>query len=177
MVGEIRDKETAEIAMKASLTGHLVLSTLHTNDSLGTLLRLKDMGIELYLISSTVSAILAQRLVRLLCPHCKEAYRPPARAAKLLFKASCPAPGKEITLFRAKGCDKCQQTGYRGRIGVYELLLMNDEMKSLINSGLSAEALKKNPLISGMKTLRESGFELVSRGLTTIEEIFRVTVE
>ncbi len=179
MVGEIRDKETAEIAMKASLTGHLVLSTLHTNDSFGTLVRLKDMGIELYLISSTVAAILAQRLVRVLCPHCKEAYKPPARALKLLLGPThmVSAADKEIVLYRAKGCDKCQSMGYRGRRGIYELLIINDELKTIINSGINSEILKQNPHINKMKSLRESGFDLVAQGITTIEEIFRVTVE
>jgi type II secretory ATPase GspE/PulE/Tfp pilus assembly ATPase PilB-like protein len=179
MVGEIRDKDTAEIAMKASLTGHLVLSTLHTNDSFGTLVRLKDMGIELYLISATVAGILAQRLVRVLCPHCKEAYKPPARALKLLLGSN---PNKEtaqkdLMLYRAKGCDKCQFMGYRGRRGIYELLVITDELKTIINSGINSEILKQNPQINKMKSLRDSGFDLVAQGITTIEEIFRVTVE
>lgn len=163
--------------MKASLTGHLVLSTLHTNDSFGTLIRLKDMGIELYLISATVAGILAQRLVRVLCPHCKEAYKPPARALKLLFKSNMESAEKDLVLYRAKGCDKCQFMGYRGRRGIYELLIINDELKTIINSGVNSEILKQNPQINKMKSLRESGFDLVAQGMTTIEEIFRVTVE
>jgi len=178
MIGEIRDKETAETAMKASLTGHLVLSTLHTNDSFSTLLRLKDMGIELYLISSTVIGILAQRLVRTLCPHCKESYKPPARAVKLLLRSNLStAIEKDLILYRAKGCEKCQYMGYIGRKGIYELLIIDEELKNIINSGINADILKQNAQTHKMKTLRESGFDLVSQGITTIEEIFRVTVE
>lgn len=178
MIGEIRDKETAETAMKASLTGHLVLSTLHTNDSFSTLLRLKDMGIELYLISSTVIGILAQRLVRVLCPHCKEPYKPPSRALKMLLRTEIdPAAEKDLVLYRAKGCDKCQQMGYFGRKGIYELLIINDDLKTLINSGINSEILKQTPAINKMKSLRDAGLELVLKGVTTIEEVFRVTVE
>jgi general secretion pathway protein E len=174
MVGEIRDKETAEIAMKSSLTGHLVLSTLHTNDALSTLFRLKDMGIEPYLISSTVIGILAQRLVRILCEDCKEPYRPPARALKLLFqKTSAVSVSPDMVLYRVKGCQKCQFSGYHGRKGIFELLVMNDELKQIIQSG-SNEAIKGSWV---PKTLRDSGLELVKEGLTTVEEVYRTTVE
>jgi len=174
MVGEIRDKETAEIAMKSAMTGHLVMSTLHTNDAPSTLGRLKDMGIEPYMISSTVIGVLAQRLVRVLCPQCKEAYRPPARSLKTFF------PGREdlsnVSLFRAIGCDQCQGSGYLGRRGIFELLLMTDELKAAINSGASSEQFRQVALTQGLKTLRSSGLDLVFKGFTTVEEVFRSTV-
>ena len=134
MVGEIRDRETAEIAMKASMTGHLVLSTLHTNDSLSTVLRLRDMGIEPYLISTTVIGVLAQRLVRVLCPKCRESYRLPAKALKKYFPGTDKQSG-EFLLYRAKGFGSCTFTGYHGRIGIFELLVMTEELKQFIQSG------------------------------------------
>ncbi|MBN1824347.1 MAG: type II/IV secretion system protein [Endomicrobiales bacterium] len=176
MVGEIRDKDTAEIAMKASLTGHLVLSTLHSNDATGTLLRLKDMGIEPYLISSTIIGVLAQRLVRVLCPNCKEEYTPPQRALKLFFPNPASTPEKPI-LYRAKGCAKCDNSGYVGRKGIFELITMTEELKQISTSGLVPSALTEYSKKAKIKSLRESGLDLVRQGLTTTEEIFRVTSE
>jgi len=175
MVGEIRDKETAETAMTAAMTGHLVLSTLHTNDAPSALGRLLDMGIESYLMAATVIGILAQRLLRVLCPDCKEKYQPPLRALKNMF------PGRqnlESAVFcRAKGCPRCQGTGYLGRHGIFELLVMSDELKQLIHEGQNLEGIRKILAAQGLRSLRESGMELVFKGLTTVEEVARVVVD
>ena len=175
MVGEIRDRETAETAMTAAMTGHLVLSTLHTNDAASAVGRLIDMGIEPYLISSTLAGVLAQRLVRLLCPRCKEEYRPPARALKKMF------PGREgldtAVFFRPKGCEHCRGTGYAGRRGIFELLVMNDEVKEHIHDGDHLQGIRRVLKGQGFRTLGESGMELVFSGLTTVEEVSRVAVD
>jgi general secretion pathway protein E len=182
MVGEIRDRETAEAAMKAAMTGHLVLSTLHTNDAASTIIRLRDIGIEPYLIGSTITGIMAQRLLRLLCSECKQAYETPAQALGNLFPQMSLFPdGAEkaslITLYRPAGCARCHGTGYWGRYGIFELLLVNDEIRRLIHEGATAEAMKKAAQADGLKTLRESGCKLVLQGLTTVEEVFQHTVD
>lgn len=175
MVGEIRDRETAETAMTAAMTGHLVLSSLHTNDAPSAVGRLIDMGIEPYLIATTFAGVLAQRLVRLLCPRCKEEYRPPLRALKNMF------PGRteldKAVFYRPKGCDSCRGTGYAGRHGIFELLIMNDEIKQRIHDGDNLGGIRKAMQAQGMKSLSESGIELVFQGLTTVEEVSRVAVE
>ena len=173
LVGEIRDTETAEIAIQSALTGHLVFSTLHTNDSAGAITRLRDMGIEPFLIASSVNAILAQRLVRIICPHCKEAYQPtPEMLGRIgLDAASCL--GK--TFFRGKGCSKCLGTGYKGRCGIFELLLMTPEMKTLILQTADANEIKKRAVENGMVTLTGDGAMKVLQGITTIEEVYRVS--
>jgi len=173
LVGEIRDTETAEIAIQSALTGHLVFSTLHTNDSAGAITRLCDMGIEPFLIASSVNAILAQRLVRIICPHCKEEYQPtPEMLGRIgLDAASCL--GK--TLFRGKGCPKCLGTGYKGRCGIFELLLMTPEMKRLILQTADANQIKKRAVENGMITLTGDGAMKVLQGITTIEEVYRVS--
>jgi general secretion pathway protein E len=173
LVGEIRDTETAEIAIQSALTGHLVFSTLHTNDSAGAITRLRDMGIEPFLIASSVNAILAQRLVRIICPHCKEAYQPtPEMLGRIgLDAASCL--GK--ALFRGKGCPKCLGTGYKGRCGIFELLLMTPEMKTLILQTADANEIKKRAVANGMITLTGDGAMKVLQGITTIEEVYRVS--
>ena len=175
MVGEIRDKETAETAMTAAMTGHLVLSSLHTNDAPSAVGRLIDMGIEPYLIATTFAGVLAQRLVRLRCPRCKEEYRPPLRALKNMF------PGRagldKAVFYRPRGCDNCRGTGYAGRQGIFELLVMNDEIKQRIHDGDNLGGIRKAMQAQGMKSLSESGIELVFRGLTTVEEVSRVAVE
>lgn len=175
MVGEIRDRETAETAMTAAMTGHLVLSSLHTNDAPSAVGRLIDMGIEPYLIATTFAGVLAQRLVRLLCPRCKEEYRPPLRALKNMF------PGRanldKAVFYRPKGCDNCRGTGYTGRHGIFELLIMNDEIKQRIHDGDNLGGIRKAMQAQGMKSLSESGIELVFQGLTTVEEVSRVAVE
>src|SRR5579863_2529288 len=171
MIGEIRDTETAEIAIHASLTGHLVFSTLHTNDSAGAVTRLLDMGIEPFLVSSSVIAIVAQRLVRLICPDCKQGYHPtPEELAKLGIK---PGYG-DGEFFRGRGCPLCMNTGYRGRRGIYEILLMDDEIRSLILSKTDSSTIKTKAVGKGMLTLRESGAQRVIDGTTTTEEVLRV---
>jgi type IV pilus assembly protein PilB len=169
MVGEIRDRETAEIAIQAALTGHLVFSTLHTNDAPGSLTRLIEMGIEPFLIASSVVGILAQRLVRVICPKCKEPYQPSANVvAELQLKP-------DAHLFRGKGCPTCRQSGYQGRIGIFELLRMTDPVKNLVAGKAPAHAIREAALAAGMRTLREDGLVKAAAGLTTVEEILRVT--
>lgn len=175
MVGEIRDQETAEVAMKAAMTGHMVLSTLHTNDAPSAISRLRDIGAEPYLIASTLVGVMAQRLVRLLCVECREAYEPPLRSLQNLLPADKLT--KPITLYRPKGCPKCQDSGYWGRKGIYELLILNDSFRDLIQQQAGSDALKKLARDQGIKSLRESGLDLVYQGLTTVEEVFRHTVD
>jgi len=172
LVGEIRDQETAEIAVQSALTGHLVFSTLHTNDSASAITRLVDIGIEPFLISSSVLAVIAQRLVRRLCDHCKEPYTPDA-GIKTLGLASEQFAG--ATLFRAKGCDKCLNTGYRGRIGIYEIMIMGYKLKSLIQQTYDSFQIKEVALNLGMVTLRGDGLDKVLKGITTVEEVVRET--
>jgi type II secretory ATPase GspE/PulE/Tfp pilus assembly ATPase PilB-like protein len=175
MIGEIRDKETAEVAMKAAMTGHVVFSTLHTNSAPETIGRLRDIGIEPYLMAATVTAVMAQRLLRLLCPDCKQPYNPPAIVMKNLFAdRNTETSG---TLYRPKGCSNCYGSGYRGRRGIFELMTMSDELRVLIHTGRPVEEIKKMAISQGTRTLRESGLDLVFRGLTTVEEVFRNTVE
>jgi type IV pilus assembly protein PilB len=174
MIGEIRDRETALIAIESALTGHLVLSTLHTNDASGALTRLIEMGIEPFLIASSVDCILAQRLARVLCPKCKEAYKPSAEALK---KIGFPIePGEELTLYKPKGCNKCNKTGYKGRIGIYEVLLVSETIERMTVEGKSAAEIKKQAISEGMKTLRDDGFEKVKEGKTSVEDVMRVIV-
>jgi general secretion pathway protein E len=172
LVGEIRDRETAEIAIQSSLTGHLVFSTLHTNDSASAITRLVDIGVEPFLISSSVSAVIAQRLVRVLCDHCKEAYKPDMALQTLGVR---PDRLRKYTFYRAKGCDQCFQTGYRGRIGIYEIMLMGNKLKTLVQRTFDSFQIKQEALKLGLVTLRRDGIEKVLRGVTTIEEVVRVT--
>ena len=172
MVGEIRDQETAMIAVEAALTGHLVLATLHTNDAPGAITRLLDMGIESFLIASAVIGVLAQRLLRLICPKCKEAYTPPRDAVKRL--GMNVADGSEVTFSRGRGCEQCKGTGYRGRIGIYELMPITDKIRDLILAKASSYAIKDAAIESSMKTLRDDAMEKILLGLTTLEESLRV---
>lgn len=175
MVGEIRDLETAEIAIQASLTGHLVFSTLHTNDSAGAITRLIDMGIEPFLVSSSIVAIMAQRLVRILCPFCKKGYTP----SKVELKDS-GIDTQDLyghTIFMPAGCEKCMYTGYRGRTGIYELLLVNDEIRNMILQNVNSQVIKNRAVEMGMSTLRMDGARKVLEGITSIEEVLRVTQE
>jgi general secretion pathway protein E len=172
LIGEIRDRETAEIAVQSALTGHLVFSTLHTNDSPSAITRLVDIGVEPFLISSSLMAVIAQRLVRVLCEHCKEAYKPDMTVQSLGVR---PDRLSKYTFYRAKGCDKCFQTGYRGRIGIYEIMLMDNKIKTLIQRTVDSFQIKQEALKLGMATLRRDGIEKVLRGITTIEEVVRVT--
>ena len=173
MIGEIRDRETAEIAIQASLTGHLVLSTLHTNDSASAVTRLIDMGIEPYLISSTVAGVMAQRLLRVICPDCKRAYRlqEGAAVAEELRRMDAGNPD----LYRGEGCDKCLRTGYLGRSGIFELMVIDEEMKELITQQRGSHILKQVAVRKGMTTLREDGMRRALAGVTTLEEVYRVT--
>lgn len=168
MVGEIRDKDTAEIAIQAALTGHLVFSTLHTNDAASALTRLIDMGVEPFLISSSVVGILAQRLVRKICHSCKEKYITKTVLKDLFIK-------EETELYRGRGCDACRGTGFMGRTGIFELLVVNEEIKRMIEAKKSADEIKKKAIKFGMRTLREDGLEKVESGLTTPEEVLHAT--
>ncbi len=173
MVGEIRDLETAEIAVQASLTGHMVLSTLHTNTAVGAITRLEDMGVEPFLLASSLVAVIAQRLVRTLCPDCKLAYEPDAAELQLLgLDPDVQAP----RLFRATGCDNCNQQGYRGRVGIYELVMVDDAMRRMIHNR-SAESEIVEQVRRHTSGIREDGFRRVISGTTTIEEVLRVTQE
>jgi type IV pilus assembly protein PilB len=172
LVGEIRDRETATIAMEAALTGHLVLSTLHTNDSTSTPSRLIEMGLEPFLISSAISCVVAQRLVRRLCERCKEPYEP-ATADLVVLEKDGPFQA-DGPIFRPVGCPQCGKTGYRGRFGIHEILLVTEEMRGLIAEHAHADALKKCAIADGMMTLREAGVANVARGYTSIEELLRV---
>jgi general secretion pathway protein E len=170
LIGEIRDGETAEIATQAALTGHLVLSTLHTNDAPSALTRLFDLGIAAYLVASTVEAVLAQRLVRMICPHCKESHPVPDDWSRGLEVAG-------VTLervWRGAGCAECRHTGYRGRTGVYELLVMNSELRAEVLHQRGANDLRDLAIRHGMRTLYNDGLRLVALGVTTLEEVLRV---
>jgi len=171
LVGEIRDRETAEIAVQASLTGHLVFSTLHTNDAPGAMTRLVDMGIEPYLVTSSLEMIAAQRLVRLICPNCREPLAPEDMAT---FRSQFGQDAPE-TLYRGRGCRQCQGTGYRGRTGIFEMMLISEEIRSLVLARAPSTELRRQAATEGMKCLREDGWRLVQSGKTTIEEVLRVT--
>lgn len=173
MVGEIRDYETAEIAVKAALTGHLVLSTLHTNDAPSTINRLLNMGIEPFLVASSVLIILAQRLARKICPNCKEPEVVPVES--LVDLGFSPAEAKEIAPMRGKGCDNCNSTGYRGRVALYEVMPVTQGIKELILQGASGTEIKRQMIAEGIKTLRLSGLSKIKDGVTSIEEVVRVT--
>ena len=173
LIGEVRDKETAEIAVQSALTGHLVFSTLHTNDSASAITRLVDIGIEPFLISSSVIAVAAQRLVRVLCSHCKKPYTPDGMALK--STGITPDHVKNTTIYRASGCEKCFNTGYRGRIGIFEIMVLNGKLKNLILKTYDSNLIKKEALNHNMITLRQDGIQKVLDGITTIEEVLRVT--
>ena len=173
MVGEIRDKETAEIAIQAALTGHLVFSTLHTNDAPGALTRLIDMGVEPFLISSAVIGILAQRLVRTICTSCKQESKPPS---KFLHDLGIHEKKNGGALWKGEGCNMCKHTGYRGRIGIFELMVMTDRLKELVLTRTSSSVIRKAAQEEGMKTLKEDGILKAVNGVTTIDEVMRVTM-
>jgi type IV pilus assembly protein PilB len=173
LVGEIRDKETAEIAVQASLTGHLVFSTLHTNDAPSTITRMKDMGIPSFLITATVQAILAQRLVRTICKECREQYTPTSEQLYEIQLTPEMAAGKPF--FRGKGCVACNNTGYKGRTAIHEFMIINDELRALINNGATVGEMRDAAARNGMITLRDAGMQKLHLGLTTIEEVARET--
>ncbi len=172
MIGEIRDTETAEIAIHSALTGHLVFSTLHTNDAPGAVTRLLDMGIEGFLVSSSLIGVLAQRLVRVICPACKEPVEP---RQELVDKMELF--GDDITTYHGRGCDECRHTGYRGRTGIFELMIVDGEIRQLILERVSAEIIRHKAVLKGMHVLRECGLQKVREGITTIEEVLRVAQE
>jgi len=171
LIGEIRDQETAQIAVQASLTGHLVFSTLHTNDAAGAVTRLVDMGVEPYLVASSLEAVLAQRLVRLLCPHCKAVDDSPLAQS---YKAKIGIPA-DTTIYRAVGCPECRQTGYHGRHAIFEWMDTNSEIREMILRNASTDAIRNAARRSGMTTLADDGCRLVQAGVTTIEEVLSVT--
>jgi len=171
MLGEIRDAETAKTAVQASLTGHLVLSTLHTNDAPSSVTRLINIGVEPYLIASAVNAILAQRLVRRICQKCKEPYVPSEEMKEFLtLQGFDPSQ-----LFHGRGCDHCRKTGYTGRLGIYELLVMDDGLRDMVTRNPNVQELRRLCRERGLVTLRADGFKKVTEGMTTIDEILRVT--
>jgi general secretion pathway protein E len=176
MVGEIRDLETAEIAIQAALTGHLVFSTLHTNDSFGAMTRLLDMGIEPFLVSSSVIAVMAQRLVRRVCAACRESYQPTREEMEEVGITPQRLAGRD--LFKpGQGCNQCKRTGYRGRTGSHELLVVDDEIRSLVMKNADAATIRRAATARGMNTLREDGADKIIEGITTMEEVLRVTQE
>jgi general secretion pathway protein E len=179
LVGEIRDLETAEIAIQASLTGHLVFSTLHTNDAAGAMTRLADMGVQPFLVASSLVGVLAQRLVRVLCHECKKAYAPTQEELEQasVTPAILAKAGNPKVLYKAQGCPACQHTGYQGRTGIYELMLVDDDVRQLILKNVDSGTIKKAAVERGMLTLLEHGAYKVARGITTAAEVLSVTAE
>ncbi|HMA67605.1 MAG TPA: ATPase, T2SS/T4P/T4SS family, partial [Desulfosalsimonadaceae bacterium] len=173
LIGEMRDLETAEIGVQSALTGHLVFSTLHTNDSASAITRLVDIGVEPFLISSSLIAVIAQRLVRVLCDACKEAYTPDAAAIEQLGLA--PEQAEGLVLYRAVGCSRCFHSGYKGRVGIYEIMEMTDALQNLVLKTHDSHQIKNQSLRQGMTTLYQDGMNKVVQGITTIEEVLRVT--
>jgi type IV pilus assembly protein PilB len=174
LVGEIRDFETAEVAIKAAMTGHLVLSTLHTNDAPSTINRLMNMGIEPFLVATSVHLIVAQRLVRRICSFCKEPSELPPAA--ILGAGFSEHESRTLKLFKGRGCERCSSTGYKGRVGLYEVLEVEDELREMILSGASSFEIRQKAMQNGMMTLRMSGLQKIRDGMTTIDEVVRETV-
>jgi general secretion pathway protein E/type IV pilus assembly protein PilB len=174
LVGEIRDLETAENATQASLTGHMVFSTLHTNDAAGAFMRLCDMGVEPFLVSSTVEGVLAQRLVRKLCPECRRPYHPAIEELPEDFPIDARLD-PDLILYKPVGCEKCRGNGYRGRLGIYELLVANEETRQLATQKVSSQVIKQAAMKAGMQTLRADGWQKVLDGITTVDEVLRVS--
>jgi type IV pilus assembly protein PilB len=171
MIGEVRDEETARIAVQAALTGHLVLSTLHTNDAPSSITRLINIGIEPYLISASLNGVVAQRLVRRVCEHCKEPLAPTDEVKKALEKAKM-----EVDIFyRGKGCEHCRNTGYSGRCGIYEMIVLDDAIRDLVAARTSVIELRRYCLDHGMVSIREDGLRKLRQGVTTVEEVLRAT--
>ena len=174
LVGEIRDLETAEIAVQASLTGHLVFSTLHTNDAPSTITRMKDMGVPTFLITATVEAILAQRLVRTICPNCREEYNPSQEVLDDLELSTEDLHGKKV--YRGAGCEVCNNTGYKGRVGLFEFMIMTNELRDLIMDNASTDLLRDLACRQGMRNLRDIGIAACFEGTTTPDEVIRETI-
>ncbi len=175
MVGEIRDLETAEISVHTALTGHLVFSTLHTNDAAGAIARLLDIGIKPYLIASSVECIMAQRLVRLICTNCREKYEPDEESLREI--GMNPEECREIDFYRGKGCEKCKYTGYFGRTGIYEVFLIDDKIREMILAHKPSNIIKQKAQESGMNALSQDGWQKVAKGITTVDEVLRVAFE
>jgi type IV pilus assembly protein PilB len=175
LVGEIRDFETAEIGIKAALTGHMVLSTLHTNDAPSTINRLLNMGIEPFLVSSAVNCIVAQRLARKICPDCRE---PRSKLTEDMLSKLGPVPEgfHDTVMYKGRGCDTCKGSGYKGRIALYEVMTMSEPLKELVLQGASSIEIKREAINLGMKTLRQSGIQKMLQGVTTLEEVLRSSV-
>jgi len=171
MIGEIRDNETARIAVQAALTGHLVLSTLHTNDATSSITRLVNIGIDAYLIAASLNGVLAQRLVRKICPKCKQIYQAPEHMRKYVERSGI----KPEEILHGSGCDYCRGSGYLGRTGIYELLIIDDRFRDMINQDASVSSMRRVFRESGLPTLFDDGMKKVKRGVTTIEEVLRVT--
>jgi type IV pilus assembly protein PilB len=174
LVGEIRDLETAQIAVQSALTGHMVFSTLHTNDAPSTITRLRDMGLETYLITATVEGILAQRLVRKICEDCRTEFTPSPEMLMELNLRPADVAGKKF--YYGRGCDRCNNSGHKGRQGLYELVVMNDELRDMVSNGASTDQLRASCVKNGMSTLREAGLRAIFEGKTTIDEVVRETV-
>jgi type II secretory ATPase GspE/PulE/Tfp pilus assembly ATPase PilB-like protein len=171
LVGEIRDFETEDIALRAALTGHLVFSTLHTNDAPGAIPRLTDLGVPPFLVASAVQGVMAQRLVRVLCKHCKEPVEPDENTKKILDIKE----GEKVTIYQPKGCQECNFTGFSGRLGIFEIFTMNDELRELAIKRVTASALRKVASKYGMKSMRDDGLAKVKLGITTIKEVTYIT--
>jgi general secretion pathway protein E len=176
LVGEIRDRETAEIAVQSALTGHLLFSTLHTNDAAGAITRLLDLGVESFLLSSTLIGILAQRLVRVICPRCKQPTRPDEKLPQSDILAP-PGPAAESVVFSGEGCEDCRHTGFKGRTAIFEYLHMDEDISRAITAGSTSEEIGNLALQKGMRTLRQDGWRKVMQGITTVSEVLRVTLE
>jgi len=172
LVGEMRDAETASMGIQASLTGHLVFSTLHTNDAPGAITRMIDMGVPAYLVSSSIIAVLAQRLVRTICSKCKQPFQPPETA--LQAGRISPEMASKATFMKGRGCNHCHQSGYKGRIGIYELMLMTSKIRELAFEGAPTQVIRRTAVNLGMTTLYNDGISKVLKGITTLEEVFRV---
>jgi type IV pilus assembly protein PilB len=172
LVGEMRDDETAQMGIQASLTGHLVFSTLHTNDAPGAITRMIDMGVPSYLVSSSIIAVLAQRLVRVICTKCKQPYTPPDSSLDAAGITSEMAAGAAFA--KGKGCTHCQRSGYRGRLGIFEMMMMSSKIRELTFEGAPTQAIRKAAIAQGMNNLYSDGINKVMKGITTLEEVFRV---
>jgi type II secretory ATPase GspE/PulE/Tfp pilus assembly ATPase PilB-like protein len=175
MVGEIRDLETAEVAIRAALTGHLVFSTVHTNDAPSTITRMVDQGVEPYLVASSLVLVIAQRLVRTICPHCKVASAVTDEDAAKLRKVGIEEAAMEGQVYSGRGCEECFESGYAGRTAIYEFLTVDEVLRTQIMDGVTAAEMKRSAIERGMMTLREDGRQKIVSGLTTADEVLRVT--
>ncbi len=180
LVGEIRDKETTELAIQAALTGHLVFSTLHTSDAAGALPRLLDLGAENFLLASTMNVLVGQRIVRKICPNCKEAYSPPAQIItdmKQVLGNLFPRDPNNIKFYKGRGCSECGDSGYLGRIGIFEVMPISERIAQLVLTHPDSATIEKQAIVEGMITMRQDGYMKVLQGISTIEEVLRVAQE